>query len=64
MADRLSFEDREHIVANLRASSRWLSLLSTRLGEGGERDAARLTVQARRDLDPVCKRLERRQIHH
>jgi len=62
--DRLTAEDREHVLANLRASSRWLSLLSTRLAEGGEREAARLTEQARADIDRVCARLQRRQIQH
>ncbi len=61
MADRLTAEDREHIRANLQASSRWLALLTTRLSEAGERDAARLTGAARLNLDAVCKRLSPRQ---
>lgn len=60
MPDRLTAEDREHVLANLQASSRWLALLSTRLAEAGERDAARLTEQARADIDRVCRRLARR----
>ena len=54
-ASRLSEQDREHVLANLRASSRWLSLLSTRLSEAGEREAARLTGAARLNIDAVCR---------
>ena len=45
------------LVANLSASARWLSLLSARLAEQTEPEAAGLVEQARADLDAVCTRL-------
>ena len=60
MAERLTAEDKEHVLANLQASSRWLALLSTRLADAGEREAARLTGAARLNIDAVCRRLQRR----
>ena len=59
MPDPLTDADREHLTANLRASARWLGLLSTRLKEGGEYEAARLAERARADIGKVCQRLSR-----
>ena len=57
---RLSGRDRTVLVANLSASARWLSLLSTRLAEQAEPEAARLVEQARADLDAVLHAARRR----
>jgi hypothetical protein len=53
----LSAEDRAEVVQHLQASGRWLGLLSARLAEGGEPEAAALAEGARADLDEVCERL-------
>jgi len=57
---RLADADRDLMVAHLAASSRYLALLSTRLAEGAEPEAAALVDAARADIDAVCRRLERR----
>ena len=53
----LSAADRAHVVQHLEAASRWLELLSSRLADGGEAEAAALTDAAWADIDAVCARL-------
>jgi hypothetical protein len=53
----LSAADRAHVVQHLEAASRWLELLSSRLADGGEAEAAALTDAAWADINAVCARL-------
>ncbi len=55
----LADAERAHVVQHLAASSRWLELLSARLADGGEPEAAALVSTAAADIDAVCRRLER-----
>ena len=57
MAELSAAADRAHVVQHLEAASRWLELLSSRLADGGEAEAAALTDAAWADIDAVCARL-------
>jgi hypothetical protein len=47
------------VLGHLQASGHWLELLSGRLADGGETEAAELVNAARQDIDAVCARFQR-----